>query len=80
MQQGGDRGKGPNTTGTQPTRRKSDAPAAKPGRQQVKGGAGRKAGHGKHAARRASGQKTSETRKAGPRKTPAGTTTKSGDR
>ncbi len=34
----------------------------------------------KHAATEAAGVKTSETRKAGPRKTPAKTTTRSGDK
>lgn len=79
MQQGGDRGKGPNVTGTQP-RKRVDAPAAKPGRKSVKGGVGRRAGQGKHSAKRASGQKTSETRKAGPKKTQGGTTTSSADK
>ena len=80
MQQGGDRGKGPNTTGTQPKVRKVDAPGPKPGRQRVKAGAGRTAGHGKHSAQRSSGLKTSATRKAGPKKTRPDTTTRSGDR
>lgn len=39
--QGGDRGKGPNVTGTLP-RKRVDAPATKPGRKDVKGGAGPK--------------------------------------
>ena len=79
MQQGGDRGKGPNTTGTQP-RSMIDAPGPKPGRKKVKGGARGTAGRGKHAAQSADGAKTSETRKAGPKKTRARTTTRSGDR
>ena len=79
MRQGGDRGKSPNTTGTLPKKR-VDAPAAKPGRKAVKSGAGRGAGHPKHAATRASGLKTTETRKAGPKKTRARTTTRSADK
>ena len=75
----GDRGKAPNTTGTQP-RKRVDAPAETPGRKAVKSGAGRGAGHPKHAAARSSGLRTSETRKAGPKKTRAGTTTRSGDK
>ncbi len=73
------RGKRKNTFGTQP-RKRVDAPAEKPGRKAVKGGAGRGAGHPKHAATRASGLKTTETRKAGPRKTRPRTTTRSGDK
>jgi hypothetical protein len=79
MRQGGDRGKAPNQTGTQP-RKRVDAPPEKPGRKDVKSGAGRGAGQPKHAARRSRGLKTTETRKAGPRKTAARTTTRSGDR
>jgi hypothetical protein len=79
MAQGGDRGKSPNKTGTQPATRRVDAPAGKPGRKDVKGGAG-KGARGKHAAKAARGQKTSATRKAGPRKTRRGTTTRSGDK
>ena len=75
----GDRGKAPNTTGTQP-RKRVDAPAEKPGRKSVKGGAGRGAGHPKHAAIRSAGLKTRETRKAGPKKTRARTTTRSADK
>ena len=48
----GDRGKAPNTTGTQP-RKRVDAPADKRGRKSVKCGAGRGAKHPKHAAHRA---------------------------
>ena len=77
--QGGDRGKGPNVTGTQP-RKRVDAPAPKPGRKSVKGGAGAGAGRGKHAAAGAQGAKTTQTRKAGPKKTARGTTTRSADR
>jgi|GraSoiStandDraft_8_1057269.scaffolds.fasta_scaffold43826_2 hypothetical protein len=79
MKQGGDRGKSPNTTGTQP-RKRVDAPAPKPGRKDVKGSAGRGAGHPKHAATRARGLRTTETRKAGPKKTRARTTTRSADK
>jgi hypothetical protein len=78
MNQGGDRGKSPNKTGTQPKKR-VDAPAGKPGRKAVTGGVARRTGP-KHAATRAAGQKTSVTRKAGPRKTRRGTTTRSGDK
>ena len=79
MNQGGDRGKSPNITGTRPKKRRADAPAATPGRKDVKGGVGRRTGP-KHAARQGSGQKTSVTRKAGRKKTPRGTTTRSGDK
>jgi hypothetical protein len=80
MQQGGDRGKSPNTTGTQPAGRRSDAPAQKPGRRRLKAAAGRGSGHAKHAADRTRGLKTSETRKAGPRKTRAKTTSRSAEK
>jgi hypothetical protein len=76
--QGGDRGKSPNKTGTLP-KPKREAVGSKPGRKSVKGGPKRGA-RGKHAAARARGARTSETRKAGPKKTPAGTTTRSGDK
>lgn len=76
--QGGDRGKAPNETGTQPRKRKS-APGPKPGSRSVKGGPGRGV-RGKHAAERAQGARTSQTRKAGPKKTARGTTTRSGDK
>jgi hypothetical protein len=79
MNQGGDRGKRPNTTGTRPKKRRANSPAATPGREDVKGGVGRRTGP-KHAAQRASGQKTRVTRKAGPKKTPRGTTTRSADK
>jgi hypothetical protein len=79
MNQGGDRGKSPNTTGTRPKKRRVRGPADKPGRKDVKAGPGRRTGP-KHAARRASGQKTSMTRKAGPKKTARGTTTRSADK
>jgi hypothetical protein len=65
----GDRGKAPNKTGTQP-RKRVDAPAPKPGRKSVKSGAGRGAGHPKHAATRSAGLKTSETRGPGRRRDP----------
>ena len=79
MNQGGDRGKAPNTTGTLPKKRR-EAVAAKPGPKSVKGGPKRGAAGSKHAARRAQCGRTSQTRKAGPRKTPKGTTTRSGDK
>jgi hypothetical protein len=75
MQEGGDRGKGPNKTGTQPKGKISTSPD-NPGNKLVKGGAEK----AKHAESLASGVKTSETRKAGPKKIAAGTTTKSGDK
>jgi hypothetical protein len=68
-----------NATGTLP-RKRADAPATKPGRKELKAGAGRGADHPKHAAKRSQGLKTSETRKAGPRKTARGTTTRSADK
>jgi hypothetical protein len=76
--QGGDRGKSRNLTGTLPKRRPSQKPD-KPGRKSLKGGPGRRA-RGKHAAAKALGAKTSRTRKAGPRKTRRGTTTRSADK
>jgi hypothetical protein len=80
MNQGGDRGKSPNTTGTQPKKKRVvDARAGRPGRKDVTGGVGRRTGP-KHAASRAAGQKTTVTRKAGPKKTAQGTTTRSGDK
>jgi hypothetical protein len=79
MQEGGDRGKGPNRTGTQPKGKLSQSPD-KPGNELVKAGAGKGAQKAKHAEDLASGVKTSETRKAGPKKIAAGTTTKSGDK
>ena len=79
MQEGGDRGKGPNKTGTQPKGRIREAPD-KPGNKDVKGGAGRRAAKATHAAKKAAGVRTSETRKAGPKKTAARTTSRSGDK
>jgi hypothetical protein len=79
MQEGGDRGKGPNQTGTQPKGRIKESPD-KPGNQDVKSGAGKGAAKAKHAAKKASGLKTSETRKAGPKKIAAGTTSRSADK
>jgi hypothetical protein len=75
------RGKGRrhNETGTLPKKR-VDAPAGKPGRKSVMSGAGRGAGHPKHSATRATGAKTSATRKAGPKKTRRGTTSRSGEK
>lgn len=79
MQEGGDRGKGPNKTGTQPKGRIRETPD-KPGNKDVKGGAGRSAAKATHAAKKAAGVRTSETRKAGPKKTAARTTSRSGDK
>ncbi|MFL6277378.1 MAG: hypothetical protein ACJ74G_19510 [Blastocatellia bacterium] len=79
MAEGGDRGKGPNKTGTQPKGRIKASPT-KPGNQAVKSGAGRSAAKSKHAATKASGAATHETRKAGPKKIAARTTSKSGDK
>jgi hypothetical protein len=78
MAQDGDRGKSPSETGTLPKRSLRDAPAPKPGRK-VKGRP-RRGATGKHAATKARGAKTSETRKGGPKKIPRGTTTRSGDK
>ena len=72
------KGRRPKGTGTLPKKRQN-APAPRPGRKTVKGGAGRGLGS-KHDATRAQGQRTSATRKAGPRKTKKGTTTRSGDK
>jgi hypothetical protein len=77
--QGGDRGKAPNVTGTRP-RTRTKSPAKKPGSKSVKGAPGKGAGRGKHAARRARGAQTSQTRKAGPKKIARGTTSRSGDK
>lgn len=79
MQEGGDRGKGPNKTGTQPKGRTRGTPD-NPGSKEVKGGAGKGAAKSTHAAKKAAGVKTSETRKAGPKKVAAGTTSRSGDK
>ena len=74
------KGKKNNITGTLPKKRRADAPGPKPGRKDIKGESGRGAGRGKHAAEGAAGAKTSVTRKAGPKKTPRGTTSRSGDK
>jgi hypothetical protein len=79
MGEGGDRGKSPNVTGTQPKGRLRENPG-KPGREKVKGGAGRGAAKATHAAKKARGVRTSETRKAGPKKIAARTTSKSGEK
>ena|GEM_PF-2223601 len=79
MPEGGARGKAPNKAGTQPTGRVRQKPG-KPGRKKIKGGAGRSAAKSKHAAERAAAGRTSETKKAGPKKIPARTTTWSGDK
>ena len=74
------RGRRHNETGTLPKKRVADAPGEKPGRKSVKSGAGRGAGQPKHAATRASGLRTGETRKAGPKKTRAKTTSRSAEK
>ena len=74
------KGKKNNDTATLPKKRRADAPGPKPGRQDVKLSRGRGAGRGKHAAQEAAGAKTSVTRKAGPKKTARGTTSRSGER
>jgi hypothetical protein len=73
------KGKKKNTTGTRPKAKRVDAPGPKPGRRAVKSGPRGNVGP-KHAAAKASGARTSATRKAGPRKTRARTTTRSGDK
>ena len=73
------RGKRKNVTGTHP-RKRVDAPAGKPGRKSVKGGPARGGGHPKHAAQRSQGARTTETRKAGPKKTPKGTARRSAEK
>ena len=79
MQEGGDRGKGPNKTGTQPKGRVRET-HDKPGDEEVKGGAGKGVAKATHSARKAAGVRTSETRKAGPKKIAARTTSKSGEK
>jgi hypothetical protein len=74
------KGKKNNVTATQPKKRKADAPGPKPGRKDVKEGPGYGAGRGKNAAQDSAGAKTSVTRKVGPKKTPRGTTSRSGDK
>ena len=64
MQQGGDRGKGPNKTGTQPAGRKKESPNP-PSRKAGKGG---------------EGQGSGKARQAGPKKVAARTTKKSRDK
>lgn len=77
--EGGAGGKAPNKAGTQPTGRIRQKPG-KPGRKKIKGGAGLSAAKSKYATKRSAGVRTSETRKAGPKKIPARTTTRSGDK
>jgi hypothetical protein len=74
------KGKKNNVTATQPKKKRADAPGPKPGLKAVKASRGRGAGRGKHAAQDAAGAKTTVTRKAGPKKTPRGTTSRSGER
>ena len=59
MSEGGDRGKAPNKTGTQPKGRDRATPET-PGDADVKGGPGRGAKGSKHAAAEAAGVKTSQ--------------------
>jgi hypothetical protein len=73
------KGKKKNTYGTQPRKKAVDAPGPKPGRRSVKAGPGGRTGP-KHAATRSEGVRTRVTRKAGPKKTRRGTTTRSGDK
>jgi hypothetical protein len=77
MSEGGDRGKGPNKTGTTPKGRIKQSPT-KPGSQEVKSNAGRSAAKSKHAATKSQGAATHETRKAGPKMIAARTTSMSG--
>jgi hypothetical protein len=79
MQEGGDRGKGPNKTGTQPKRRMTKSPI-KRYRQTPKRSARLVSAGGKHAANKAGGVRTSASRQAGPRKIAARTTTRSADK
>ena len=74
------KGKKSNTTATVPKTHRADAPGPKPGLKAVKDGQGRGAGRGKHAAQGAAGAKTSVTRKAGPKKTARGTSSRSSER
>jgi hypothetical protein len=74
------KGKKNNTTATQPKKQRADAAGPKPGQQDLKKARGRGAGRGKHAAQDAAGAKTTATRKAGPKSTPRGTTSRSGER
>jgi hypothetical protein len=79
MQNREDRDAVPGKRGT-PPKRKVDPSPERPGRKDLKGAAGRGSGQPKHAATRANGLKTSETRKAGPRKIARGTTSRSADK
>ena len=72
------RGIGPKA-GTPPKTRTA-SPAATPGTRSVKGGPGKGAGRGKHAAAKSQSVRTSATRKEGPKKTAPRTTTRSGDK
>ena len=74
----GGRGAGP-SAGTPPKKRTA-SPAAAHGTRSVKGGPGKGAGRGKHAAAKSQSVRTSATRKAGPKKTARKTTTRSGDK
>ena len=72
MQEGGDRGKGPNKTGTQPKRRATKSPT-KRRRAFSQESAGLVDADGKHAAAKGSGRK-------GPRKVAQRTTSRSADK
>jgi hypothetical protein len=67
-----------NKTGAQRKGRGRQKPN-KPGPNEVEGGAGRGAAKSKHAAKLAAGSRTSEPKKAAPKRILAGTTTRSGD-
>jgi hypothetical protein len=63
-----------------PPKKRTKSPAPPPGARSIKRGAGKGAGRGKHAAAKSQGVRTSATRKAGPKKTARGTTTRSADK
>lgn len=71
--------KAPNKTGAQRKGRGREKPD-KPGSNEVEGGAGRGAAKSKHAAKQAPGSRTSKPKKAAPKRIPARTTTRSGDK
>jgi hypothetical protein len=79
MNEGGDRGKAPNETGTQPVGRVREQPDV-PGDTAAKGGPGRGPAKSVHAAEKAAGVRTSETRKAGPKSIPPKTTSRSSEK
>jgi hypothetical protein len=65
-------------TGTK-AKKRTASPAPTPGNRSVKGGPRRNV-TGKHAAAKSQGARTSQTRKAGPKKTARRSTTRSGDK